>query len=118
MKFISQPLKQSEIDQIVLTKLNWILEYTQPLKVILFGSAATGEMTDASDVDIIIVYPNEIDLKSISYILAQSRPINDWPHDLILQTEKSFLSSVAKGGGACWLANKEGKILFEKEKKL
>lgn len=117
MKLIARKLTSTEIDEIIQVKINWILTASTPVKVILFGSAASGEMTEESDIDLIIIFNNDVDLKEVSYQLAKNRPKNDWPQDLILQTRQSFEWSVAKGGGACWLADREGKILFERETK-
>lgn len=94
--------------------MRWITAYSNPLKVILFGSASNGEMTEASDVDIILIFPNNVDIKKVTFQLEKNRPKDDWPHDLIFQTEESFAQSISKGGGACWLASKEGVVLYER----
>ena len=87
-----------------------------PLRIILFGSAANGEMTEASDVDLIVIYANNTDLKETQKNIAKTRPKDDWPHDLLLYTEEAFKKSVQKGGGVCWLAEREGNIIFTTEK--
>jgi predicted nucleotidyltransferase len=65
MKLLAKKLLQNQIDAIVQKKMNWITSNSDPLKVILFGSASNGEMTEASDVDIILIFPNYTDLKKI-----------------------------------------------------
>lgn len=91
------------------------MTYSRPLKIILFGSASRNEMTDGSDVDLIVIYPNGENLRDIQLNLAKNRDKDDWPHDLILKTVAEFDLSVSKGGGACWLASREGRILYDKE---
>lgn len=113
MKLTAKPLDPEDMQKIIQSKLDWITANSQPQKVILFGSAARESMTEASDVDLIIIYSNREELKQAKEQLFKSRPVNDWPHDILFYTSEDFLKSVAKGGGACWLANKEGKTLFE-----
>jgi len=45
--------RQDQVDQFV----RRIVEEVQPLKIILFGSAARGDMTPDSDVDVLVVMP-------------------------------------------------------------
>ncbi|MGZ3782744.1 MAG: hypothetical protein ACXVCY_19025, partial [Pseudobdellovibrionaceae bacterium] len=66
----------------------------------------------------ILIYPTNSELKKISLELARTRPSADkWPHDLIIETVETFANKVKKGGGACWVANQEGKVVFERNKK-
>lgn len=115
MKLISKKLTGDQVQEILDKKLKWILKSCRPVKVILFGSAASGEMTDASDVDLILLFPNDANLKEIRHDLAKARPLDDWPHDLILETISGFQFQINKGGGACWIAENEGKILYSQE---
>ncbi len=115
MRLTAKKLPKVEIDKIINSKMNWIMSFSKPLKVILFGSASTGEMTEYSDIDIILIFPNDSDVKKIGLELEKNRPKDDWPHDLIFQTQESFEYSISKGGGACWLASQEGILLFERK---
>lgn len=115
MKLTSKKLSSSEIQDIVNKKIHWILQYSCPQKIILFGSAATEEMTESSDVDLIVLFSNNSNLKKIGIDLAKNRPKDDWPHDLLLLTQDEFEFYKNKGGGACWIAAQEGKILFERQ---
>ncbi|MGZ3779558.1 MAG: nucleotidyltransferase domain-containing protein, partial [Pseudobdellovibrionaceae bacterium] len=99
MKLTSKKLNPEEIKAIIDIKLKWILANSCPEKIILFGSAAANEMTDASDVDLILIYPTNSELKKISLELARTRPSADkWPHDLIIETVETFANKVKKGG--------------------
>ena len=110
----ARQLTQAEISSIVRQKLSWILQSCDPDRVILFGSAARGEMTEASDVDLIVIFANRELKEQAAEKLWKNRPANDWPHDLIMHTQESFRESCAKGGGASWLAAREGTVLHEK----
>jgi uncharacterized protein len=51
-----------QLDKTVLDKIiAVILQQTQPLKILLFGSAARGDFSPVSDIDIMIVIPEGID---------------------------------------------------------
>ena len=117
MKLTAKKLSEEEINTIVSTKLNWILDCCSPEIIYLFGSASSLSMTDASDVDLIIIFNNLIELKQAEKNIAINRPKDDWPHDLIFHTIEGFNKSVSKGGGASWVAKEEGKIIYQKEAK-
>ena len=114
-KLFSQKLTIAEQDAIIQKKLAWILAACSPRKILLIGSAATYEMTNGSDVDLLIIFDDSTELALAKENLFQSRPRDDWPHDLLFYTPQSFAKSVATGGGAAWLAAREGKILFGKD---
>lgn len=117
-KLFAKALTKKEQNSIIQAKLTWILEQTTPNKVILFGSAASYQMTDASDIDIIVIYAKKDDRDLARQKLFQSRPKDDWPHDLLLLTEKEFELSAAKGGGASYVAKQEGRIIYHKGDRL
>ena len=108
-------LLPAEIQSLVQAKKDWILGACAPSRVILFGSAARMEMTEASDIDLILIFDTEDQQNCAKTKLWKSRPSNDWPADLIFHTPDTFRLSCEKGGGASWLANREGIVLFEKE---
>jgi len=116
MKLSAKKLSSKEVEEIILKKKNWILSCSNPLKIILFGSAARGEMTDSSDVDLIVIYDNFSDLKKVQHDLFLKRSKDDWPHDLLILSESDHERQCQKGGGACWLAQTEGKVIYERKK--
>ena len=116
-KLLAKALTPEEQQQLIQAKLAWILRACQPNRVILFGSAARLEMTDASDIDLILIFPDDHDVRTTKNIVYKARPKDDWPQDLLFYTEQEFDSSLAKGGGAAYVAAAEGVILFEKEAK-
>lgn len=72
-------------------------------------------MTEASDIDLILVFSESETLKEAQERLWRSRPADDWPADIIFHTNETFRLSCEKGGGASWLASREGIVIFEKE---
>jgi hypothetical protein len=110
----AKTLDPSEVESILRRKLQWILSACTPQRVLLVGSAASRQMTNASDVDLIVIFSSAIGLEEAKSRLFASRPRDDWPHDLLLLNEDAFRRSVEKGGGLCWLAAREGRVLFER----
>lgn len=116
VKLVAKLLPRKEIDRLIANKKRWILENSCPEKIILVGSAARYEMTDASDIDLIVIFSDQETLNQQKGPLLKNRPKGDWPHDLVLVDRKSYRERAAKGGGICWLAEREGWVLYDRRK--
>ncbi len=112
MKLLADTLSRAEIDNLIQIKLNWILAEVIPLQVFVVGSAASGTMKTDSDVDIILVFKDQETLSKSMKRIWKARPQDDWPMDLLAFTKVQFFESVSKGGGVCWLALREGKLIY------
>lgn len=115
-KLLAKALSRQEQEEIIAEKLLWIQNACLPNRIVLFGSAARFEMSESSDIDLILIFPNTTDLLATKTAVFKARPKTDWPHDLLFYTEESFLASVRRGGGAAFIAAKDGVILFERKK--
>jgi hypothetical protein len=104
---ISRPLAKEAMDTIIQDKLRWILQSADPLAVVVFGSAARGEMTERSDVDIALVFPDEESLKAGRTSIFGRPPIDPWPTDLLFYTKDAFYAK-RESGGVCELIGEEG----------
>jgi len=90
-----------------------ILSVAQPDKIILFGSAATGEMNRDSDIDLLIVEPEIIDRRAeYVRIIKVLRGIR-YPFDVLFITTQWFEESKEVVGGIAYPANKYGKVIYE-----
>ena len=90
-----------------------ILSIAQPDKIILFGSAATGEMNRDSDIDLLIVEPEIIDRRAeYVRIIKVLRDIR-YPFDVLFITTQWFEESKEVVGGIAYPANKYGKVIYE-----
>lgn len=73
---------QAQLDELV----RRIVEAVHPLKIILFGSAACGEMGPDSDVDILVVVPDETDpLRAGQFLHTRFRGLK-LPVDVVVCT--------------------------------
>jgi predicted nucleotidyltransferase len=85
----------------------------QPDKIILFGSAATGEMTPDSDIDILIVERNPEDPLRESTRVDEALGGLDYPFDVIVIERDWFEASKNVIGGIAYPANKYGRVIYD-----
>lgn len=90
-----------------------ILAVCKPCKVILFGSAAVFEMTEASDLDYVIVVENRVEVKPTQQLLNRVAAKIDWPMDCLVIDEDQFKQKSGEGG-VYFVAKTEGKIVYQK----
>jgi uncharacterized protein len=89
-----------------------IVSVARPLRVILFGSAARGEMKDDSDLDVLVVMPEETSCRQIAQRLHMHFFGIPFGVDLIVTTP-SILEKHRENIGLVYHAIlKEGKELY------
>ena len=90
-----------------------ITQVYSPDRIILFGSAATGEMTRDSDVDLLLLTPGEPDW-SADYVRVRAA-LGDmgYPFDILFITTEWFEESKDVIGGIAYPANKYGRVIYE-----
>ncbi len=103
-------LDQKLIEEII----GHILDVTQPERIILFGSAATGEMTRDSDIDLIVLKKaTPANPRKESVRLRQALRGLDRAFDIIVMATERFEESKGVIGGIAYPANKYGKVIYE-----
>ena len=90
-----------------------ILSVAKPDKIILFGSAATGQMTSESDVDLLIVEPDVTDQRKEYVRIRKALWDIDYPFDILFISTDWFEDSKGVVGGIAYPANKYGKVIYE-----
>jgi len=90
-----------------------VLAATAPDKIILFGSAATGEMTRDSDIDLLVVEPDPGDRRKKSVKIDATLSGLGYPFDVIVISTEWFEASKNVIGGIAYPANKYGKVIYE-----
>ncbi len=86
---------------------------TQPDKIILYGSAATGQMTRDSDVDLLVLERNPENQRQESVRIHSSLRGLGYPCDVIVISTEWFEASKGVIGGIAYPANKYGKVIYE-----
>ena len=90
-----------------------ILSVAKPDKIILFGSAATGQMTRDSDIDLLVV-ESEIEDRDEEYVRIRRALGNmGFPFDILFITTEWFDASKNVIGGIAYPADKHGKVIYE-----
>jgi predicted nucleotidyltransferase len=102
-------IDESLIEEIV----RRVLTAAVPDRIILFGSAATGEMTRDSDIDLLIVETNPRDRRKKSVKIDETFSGLAYPFDVIVISSEWFEASKNVIGGIAYPANKYGKVIYE-----
>lgn len=104
-----------DIDQKLIEEIiGRILAVTQAERIILFGSAARGEMTRDSDIDLLVLKkaaPGNPRKENVS--LRQALRGLDHAFDIIVMATERFEESKGVIGGIAYPANKYGKVIYE-----
>jgi predicted nucleotidyltransferase len=90
-----------------------ILSVAKPDKIILFGSAATGQMTRDSDIDLLIVEAEPGDRRMESVRIRSTLDGLGYPFDIIVIATEWFEESKGVIGGIAYPANKYGRVVYE-----
>lgn len=90
-----------------------VLTVPKPDKIILFGSAATGQMTRDSDIDLLIVEPDVSQQRSEYVRIIKALWGIEYPFDVLFIGTQWFEDSKDVIGGIAYPANKYGKVIYE-----
>lgn len=114
--FVPTPVPADEVASIVDQKLTWILSACTPAEVRLFGSAATGAMTEASDIDLALIFHDRAEIRDSRQRLSMTPRLSDWPQDLVWFQADDFYER-AQIGGLPMIILQEGRRLYPGGKK-
>ena len=89
-KLLSRPLDAQVTKSLVTAELQRIVENCDPESVYLFGSAARGEMTDASDLDFLVVLSDVADVKILKSRYYRSSVSRTVPVDTVFVKRSEF----------------------------
>jgi predicted nucleotidyltransferase len=90
-----------------------IVRLAHPDRVILFGSAATGEMTADSDLDLLVVESQVANTRVESTRLRAALEDVPFPIDVIVMSRQWFDDTKNVIGGIAYPAHKYGRVLYE-----
>ena len=100
---------QELIDDIV----RRLLAVAQPRKIILFGSAAVGEMTPDSDIDLLVLEDRPPAPREESVRLGNALRGMGFPFDIIVMDVERFEESKNVVGGMAYPASRQGRVIYE-----
>jgi predicted nucleotidyltransferase len=102
-------IDQTIIDEIV----RRVTSVARAERIILFGSAATGQMTRDSDIDLLVVQADPGDRRKQSVRIDETLSGLGYPFDVIVISSDWFEASKNVIGGIAYPANKYGKVIYE-----
>ena len=90
-----------------------LVELAHPDRVILFGSAATGNMTADSDLDLLVIERQVADTRRESIRLRAALEDVPFPIDVIVMSRQGFDDTKDVIGGIAYPAHRYGRVLYE-----
>ena len=102
------------VDETLLNEIvRRVLSVARPDRIILFGSAATGEMTKDSDVDLLVVEPAPANTRERSVEIRGALGDIGYPVDVVVMRTERFERTKRLVGGIAYPANKYGRVIYE-----
>lgn len=106
-------MELAEIDNALIDEIvRRITRVSQPDRVILFGSAARGEMSRDSDIDLLILEKEIRDERQEWMQIREALRGLGCGIDLFLMTTDWFEASKGVIGGLAYPANKHGRVIY------
>ncbi|MGA7235721.1 MAG: nucleotidyltransferase domain-containing protein [Bryobacteraceae bacterium] len=90
-----------------------VLTVARPNRIILFGSGVTGQMTEDSDLDLLVVEPHPANTRDRSVKIRRALGDVHHPIDVIVMFTERFEETKSVIGGIAYPANKHGRVLYE-----
>lgn len=90
-----------------------IVSVTAPERIILFGSASTGQMTKDSDIDLLVLERDTSDNREEQVRIRQALRDLDHSFDVIVMPTERFEESKNVIGGIAYPAHKYGRVVYE-----
>lgn len=82
-------------------------------RIILFGSAATGDMTPDSDIDLLVLEKELTDVRAERLRVRMALRGINFPFDIIMMTEGRFEETKNVIGGIAYPANEHGLVIYD-----
>jgi len=102
------------VDQPVLDEIvRRVLSVARPEKIILFGSAASGQMTRDSDIDLLIVEPSSPNTRDSRVEIRGAIGDVGYPVDIVVMRSERFERTRRLIGGIAHPADKYGRVQYE-----
>jgi predicted nucleotidyltransferase len=90
-----------------------ILAVSRPDRVILFGSAASGQMTPDSDIDLLVLDWEGVDAREEALCIRRALSGLPFPFDVIVMSRERFEETRGVIGGIAWPAARYGRVIYE-----
>jgi len=103
-----------DVDETLLNEVvRRVLTVARPDRIILFGSAATGQMTKDSDIDLLVVEAAPANTHERRVAIRGAVGDIGYPVDVIVMRTERFERTKRFVGGIAYPANKYGRVIYE-----
>ena len=102
-------IKQKLIEEIV----RRVLGATRVERIILFGSAAIGNMSSDSDIDLLVLEDSPGDIRHEMISVRTALLGLGFPFDVLVMPTEQFEESKDVIGGIAYPANKYGRVIYD-----
>ncbi|MBI5190469.1 MAG: nucleotidyltransferase domain-containing protein [Nitrospirae bacterium] len=99
-------------DKVIEEVVGRILSVARPERIIVFGSAATGQMTRDSDIDLLVLEDAPGNAREERLRIRRALRGMGYPFDIIVMATERFEESKGVIGGIAYPANKYGKVVY------
>ena len=110
-RFTAVPLPLADVEKLLQNVVDDFKEIPGLCSIFVFGSAARGTMTDASDLDILLVFHSKEDSHSAHRSVSRYRKKAVWPMDFLCVDQKTFHDK-SQIGGVYFVIREEGKMIY------
>lgn len=105
--------KTADVSEQLDSLVRQIVEAVHPVKIILFGSAARGEMGPDSDFDLLVVMPDGTQRRKTARMLYQTVNGNGAAKDFLVTTESDLIRYANNIGLIYKTILREGELVYE-----
>ncbi len=106
-------IEKMSVDQTLLAEIvARILSVAKPDRIILFGSAANGDMTNDSDIDLLVVEPTPGNRHAEALRVRDAIGNVDYPVDVLIMATDRFEATRNVIGGIAYPASKYGRVIY------
>lgn len=110
-RLTAKKLTRAEIDLLLSYVVADFRDLPGLICAVVFGSAADYTMTEASDVDVALIFQKPEEAKNAQRDCHKFRKLASWPMDLLCIDQEKFLEK-SRVGGVFFVIKQEGRVLF------
>jgi predicted nucleotidyltransferase len=90
-----------------------IVETARPQRIVLFGSAARGQLTGDSDLDMLVIMRGPVHRRQLAQQIQRNLHGVDLPVDVVVVTEEDVRNSAQGGFSIIRPALAEGQVVYD-----
>lgn len=113
LRIVRKPIPKIQVEQALEILKTVILAAGPVYSIYLFGSASRSDMSDQSDIDLLVVMEKVTDIRPAQKNLRSIQTLTPFPIDVVW-VERAEFDRKKVLGGVCFIAFHEGRQLYQK----